>query len=84
MSRDRWSLVAVVATMVVWGLNFPFVKHVLDQAAKQWRQRANEWHDYALRVTSMTNIVMNRVVIPDQLRKEVGAEINNQPPWVGP
>jgi drug/metabolite transporter (DMT)-like permease len=31
MSRDRWSLLAVVATMVVWGLNFPFVKHVLDQ-----------------------------------------------------
>jgi drug/metabolite transporter (DMT)-like permease len=31
MSRDRWSLVAVVATMVVWGLNFPFVKYVLDQ-----------------------------------------------------
>jgi len=31
MSRDRWSLPAVVATMVIWGLNFPFVKHVLDQ-----------------------------------------------------
>src|SRR5688572_32273629 len=31
MSRDRWSLLAVVATMVVWGLNFPFVKHVLGQ-----------------------------------------------------
>jgi len=27
----RWSLAAVVATMVVWGLNFPFVKHVLGQ-----------------------------------------------------
>src|SRR5262245_27014160 len=31
MSRDRWSLIAVIGTMVVWGLNFPFVKHVLDQ-----------------------------------------------------
>jgi drug/metabolite transporter (DMT)-like permease len=31
MSRHRWSLAATIATMVVWGLNFPFVKHVLDQ-----------------------------------------------------
>jgi len=31
MTRDRWSLIATIATMVVWGLNFPFVKHVLDQ-----------------------------------------------------
>jgi len=31
MLSTRWSLAAVVATMVVWGLNFPFVKHVLDQ-----------------------------------------------------
>jgi drug/metabolite transporter (DMT)-like permease len=31
MPSPRWSLTAVVATMVVWGLNFPFVKHVLDQ-----------------------------------------------------
>ena len=31
MSRTRWALSATVATMVVWGLNFAFVKHVLDQ-----------------------------------------------------
>ena len=31
MLSARWSLAAVVATMVIWGLNFPFVKHVLDQ-----------------------------------------------------
>ena len=31
MSRARWALFATVATMVVWGLNFAFVKHVLDQ-----------------------------------------------------
>jgi drug/metabolite transporter (DMT)-like permease len=31
MPRARWALAATVATMVVWGLNFPFVKHVLDQ-----------------------------------------------------
>ena len=31
MLSTRWSLAAVIATMVVWGLNFPFVKHVLDQ-----------------------------------------------------
>jgi drug/metabolite transporter (DMT)-like permease len=31
MTRDRWSLIATIATMAVWGLNFPFVKHVLDQ-----------------------------------------------------
>jgi drug/metabolite transporter (DMT)-like permease len=31
MSRARWALPATVATMVVWGLNFAFVKHVLDQ-----------------------------------------------------
>jgi drug/metabolite transporter (DMT)-like permease len=29
MPSARWSLAAVVATMVVWGLNFPFVKYVL-------------------------------------------------------
>jgi drug/metabolite transporter (DMT)-like permease len=31
MPSARWSLAAAVATMVVWGLNFPFVKHVLGQ-----------------------------------------------------
>ena len=31
MTRSRWALTATVATMVVWGLNFAFVKHVLDQ-----------------------------------------------------
>jgi drug/metabolite transporter (DMT)-like permease len=31
MPSTRWSLAATIATMVVWGLNFPFVKHVLDQ-----------------------------------------------------
>jgi len=31
MPSARWSLAASVATMVVWGLNFPFVKHVLSQ-----------------------------------------------------
>ncbi|HEX6691837.1 MAG TPA: DMT family transporter [Burkholderiales bacterium] len=31
MSPARWALPATVATMVVWGLNFAFVKHVLDQ-----------------------------------------------------
>src|SRR5262245_23758901 len=31
MPSPRWSLTAVVATMVVWGLNFPFVKHVLNE-----------------------------------------------------
>jgi drug/metabolite transporter (DMT)-like permease len=30
MSAARWSLVAAVATMVVWGTNFPFVKYVLQ------------------------------------------------------
>jgi len=31
MQSARWPLAATIATMVVWGLNFPFVKHVLDQ-----------------------------------------------------
>lgn len=30
MTLQRWSLVAAVATMVAWGMNFSFVKHVLD------------------------------------------------------
>ena len=30
MSAARWSLIAAIATMAVWGVNFPFVKYVLD------------------------------------------------------
>ena len=30
MSAARWSLIAAIATMVVWGLNFPVVKYVLE------------------------------------------------------
>jgi drug/metabolite transporter (DMT)-like permease len=30
MTLQRWSLVAAIATMVAWGMNFAFVKHVLD------------------------------------------------------
>ncbi len=30
MSAARWSLVAALATMVAWGMNFAFVKYVLD------------------------------------------------------
>lgn len=30
MTLQRWSLIAAVATMVAWGMNFSFVKHVLD------------------------------------------------------
>jgi drug/metabolite transporter (DMT)-like permease len=30
MSAARWSLIAAIATMVVWGLNFPVVKYVLQ------------------------------------------------------
>ena len=30
MSTARWSLIAALATMVAWGINFSFVKHVLD------------------------------------------------------
>ena len=30
MSTARWSLIAALATMVAWGVNFSFVKHVLD------------------------------------------------------
>ncbi len=29
-SRARWSLIAALVTMVVWGVNFSFVKHVLE------------------------------------------------------
>ncbi|MEA3195038.1 MAG: hypothetical protein QOD26_3371, partial [Betaproteobacteria bacterium] len=29
MSSARWSLVAALVTMVIWGANFSFVKHVL-------------------------------------------------------
>ena len=31
MSAARWSLIAAVATMVVWGTNFAFVKYVLAE-----------------------------------------------------
>jgi drug/metabolite transporter (DMT)-like permease len=31
MSRARWSLVAAIAMMAVWGTNFAFVKHVLGE-----------------------------------------------------
>jgi drug/metabolite transporter (DMT)-like permease len=31
MSRSRWSLIAALATMLAWGMNFAFVKYVLDQ-----------------------------------------------------
>lgn len=31
MTQQQWSLAAAVATMVAWGVNFAFVKHVLDQ-----------------------------------------------------
>ena len=30
MSTARWSLVAAIATMVAWGVNFAFVKYVLE------------------------------------------------------
>jgi drug/metabolite transporter (DMT)-like permease len=30
MSREQWSLIAALATMAAWGINFAFVKHVLD------------------------------------------------------
>ena len=30
MSTARWSLVAAIATMLVWGVNFAFVKYVLE------------------------------------------------------
>jgi drug/metabolite transporter (DMT)-like permease len=30
MSAARWSLIAAIATMAVWGVNFPFVKYVLE------------------------------------------------------
>jgi drug/metabolite transporter (DMT)-like permease len=30
-SRARWSLAAAIVTMIVWGVNFSFVKHVLEQ-----------------------------------------------------
>lgn len=30
MSAQRWSLIAAVLTMVVWGMNFAFVKFLLD------------------------------------------------------
>jgi drug/metabolite transporter (DMT)-like permease len=30
MSTARWSLVAAIATMVAWGMNFAFVKYVLE------------------------------------------------------
>src|SRR5882672_9850880 len=30
MSHSRWSLIAAIVTMVVWGANFAFVKYVLD------------------------------------------------------
>lgn len=30
MSHARWSLIAAVVTMVIWGANFAFVKYVLD------------------------------------------------------
>jgi drug/metabolite transporter (DMT)-like permease len=31
MTPQQWSLVAAIATMFAWGVNFAFVKHVLDQ-----------------------------------------------------
>jgi len=31
MSAARWSLIAAIATMAVWGINFSFVKYVLEQ-----------------------------------------------------
>ena len=31
MTKERWSLVAAIATMLAWGMNFSFVKYVLDQ-----------------------------------------------------
>jgi drug/metabolite transporter (DMT)-like permease len=31
MSTARWSLIAALATMLAWGMNFAFVKYVLDQ-----------------------------------------------------
>lgn len=31
MTRPSWSLIAAVATMAAWGMNFAFVKYVLDQ-----------------------------------------------------
>jgi drug/metabolite transporter (DMT)-like permease len=30
-SKNRWSLAAAIATMIAWGVNFAFVKHVLDR-----------------------------------------------------
>jgi drug/metabolite transporter (DMT)-like permease len=31
LSAARWSLIAAVGTMIAWGMNFAFVKYVLDQ-----------------------------------------------------
>src|ERR671925_467315 len=30
MSHARWSFIAAIVTMVIWGANFAFVKYVLD------------------------------------------------------
>jgi len=31
MKREQWALAAAVGTMVAWGMNFAFVKYILDQ-----------------------------------------------------
>src|SRR5258708_11468311 len=30
MKKEQWALAAAVGTMVAWGMNFAFVKHILD------------------------------------------------------
>src|SRR5436853_5776275 len=30
MSKERWALAAALATMVAWGMNFVFVKYILE------------------------------------------------------
>jgi drug/metabolite transporter (DMT)-like permease len=30
MNKEQWSLAAAIATMVAWGMNFAFVKYILD------------------------------------------------------
>lgn len=31
MKKEQWSLAAAIATMVAWGMNFAFVKYILEQ-----------------------------------------------------
>src|SRR5437762_10895930 len=31
MKKEQWALAAAIGTMVAWGMNFAFVKYILDQ-----------------------------------------------------